>query len=221
MMKAIIFDMDGTMVDNMTIHNQAWQIELRKYGIKMSLAEIKENLHGINIELLEKNFGDRFTAEERMQISKHKELRYQAMFAKEIKLISGLGRLLNELHTAKIPMAIGTAAPPENVEFVLNHLPIYQFFVSILHSDDVKNGKPDPEIYLKSAERLGLDVKDCLVFEDSITGAETTRRAGCETIIVTTTHKEEEFAKFNHIRRFIKDYNDISLSYLQKHYALG
>ncbi len=219
MMKAIIFDMDGTMVDNMMVHNQAWQIELRKHGIDMSLSEIKEKIHGVNVELLEKNFGDRFTAQERIEISKQKELRYQALFAKEIKLIKGLGRFLNELHTAKIPMAIGTAAPPENVEFVLNHLPIKPYFQSILHSDDVVNGKPDPEIFIKSAERLGVDVSDCLVFEDSITGAETAERAGCDTIIVTTVHEAEEFSNFNHIKRFIKDYSDMTLSYLQEHFA--
>jgi len=127
-MKAIIFDMDGTMVDNMMIHNQAWQIELKQLGIDMSIEEIKEKIHGVNVELLEKNFGDRFTPQQRIDISKQKELRYQSIFSKTISLIDGLEDLLKELEAAEIPLAIGTAAPPENVAFVLKHLPIKKYF---------------------------------------------------------------------------------------------
>jgi len=217
-MKAIIFDMDGTMVDNMMIHNQAWQIELKQLGIDMSIEEIKEKIHGVNVELLEKNFGDRFTPQQRVDISKQKELRYQSIFAKTISLIDGLEDLLKELEAAEIPLAIGTAAPPENVAFVLKHLPIKKYFKSILHSDDVAIGKPDPEIFIKSAQNLGVNIKECLVFEDSITGAETAMRAGCETIIVTTAHDEKEFSNFNHIKKFIKDYSDINLQYLRENF---
>jgi len=218
-MKAIIFDMDGTMVDNMMIHNQAWQMELQKHGIHMSLNQIKEKIHGVNVELLEKNFGSRFTPVQRIEISMNKELRYQALFAQEIKLIDGLSELLDELKAASIPLAIGTAAPPENVEFVLEHLPIRDYFKSILHSDDVEQGKPDPEIFIKSAQNLGVDIQDCLVFEDSLTGAETARRAGCQTIIVTTVHEEEEFSNFSHIKKFIKDYSDINVEYLKHNFG--
>ena len=111
-------------------------------------------------------------------------------------------------------MAIGSAAPPENVDFVLEHLPLRSYFKTILHAKSVKKGKPDPEIYYKAATDLGLQPEDCLVFEDSVTGAETARRAGCKTVILTTTHAAEEFQQFPNVIKFMKDFVGLSLGEL-------
>lgn len=204
--QGVIFDMDGTMVDNMMIHHRMWQRKLAELGLEMTIGEVKENIHGVNTEILGRLFGDRFTPEERIRISAEKEAAYREYFKPRLKLVDGLPGLLEDLHVAGIPMAIGTAAPPENVDFVLDTLRIRHYFRTVLHSDDVKNGKPDPEIYEKAAAGLGLSPADCLVFEDSVTGAETTKNAGCPTIIVTTTHTEEEFRHFTHIQRFIPNF---------------
>ena len=204
--KGIIFDMDGTMVDNMMIHHRMWQRKLAELGLEMTIEEVKENIHGVNTEILERLFGNRFTPEERIRISAEKEAAYREFFKPRLKLVDGLPDLLEDLYRAGIPMAIGTAAPPENVDFVLDTLQIRHYFRTILHSDDVKNGKPDPEIYLKAASGLGLTPSDCLVFEDSVTGAETAKNAGCPAIIVTTTHEKEEFGHFSHIQKFIPNF---------------
>ena len=85
--KGFIFDMDGTMIDNMMVHHRAWQQKLREYGIDWSLEEVHAKVHGVNVELLERLFGDRFTLAERIQISKEKEAAYRTIYQPELKLI--------------------------------------------------------------------------------------------------------------------------------------
>lgn len=207
--------MDGTMVDNMMVHHRAWQKQLASLGLEMSLEEVMEKIHGVNIEILERLFGDRFSHEERIRISAEKEANYRAIFAEDLKLVSGLAPLLDELKAANIPMAVGTAAPGENANFVMDSLNLRPYFQAVVHAGDVQFGKPNPEVFEKAAAGIGLAVTDCLIFEDSITGAETAANAGCPMIAVTTTHQEEEFVKFAHIRRFIKNYDGLTLDYLR------
>jgi len=201
--------MDGTMVDNMMIHNKAWQEELQRHGIHMTMDEVIEKVHGVNVEILERLFGDRFTPEERIKISKQKEIAYQKLFLPQLKLIDGLAEFLDAAQAANIPMAIGSAAPPENVNFVLDNLNLRHYFKAIYHSGNVDKGKPNPEVYHKAAEGMGLQSSECFVFEDSITGAATAKNSNSPTIILTTVHKEEEFKQFDHIKKFINNFTEL------------
>lgn len=213
MFKGIIFDMDGTMVNNMMVHHRAWQRTLTELGLPMTIEEIKEKVHGINEEILERLFGERFTLEERRRISRVKEEVYREIFLPELRLVRGLPVFLEHLNIAGIPMAVGTAAPPENVDFVIDNLNLRRYFTGIFDAKSVERGKPDPEVFEKAADSMGLSPADCLIFEDSVTGAETIRRAGAQGVIVTTTHGREEFARFNHIIRFIDDYEGLDLGF--------
>jgi len=216
MFKGIIFDMDGTMVDNMMVHHRAWQRKLRDLGLDMSIEEVKEKIHGINEEILERIFGDRFNPEERRQIAWEKEATYREIFLPDLKLIDGLPGFLDHIRSSGIPMAIGTAAPPENAEFVVEHLDLRDYFSGVFHAKSVSKGKPDPEIFEKAAASMDLPVADCLIFEDSVTGAEAAHRAGARSVIVTTTHAREEFAKYDNIIRFIDHYEGLSLNDLYR-----
>lgn len=215
-MKGIIFDMDGTMVDNMMVHHRAWQRQLAALGLQLTLEEVRQEIHGVNIELLERIFGSRFSEEERMKISNQKEQAYREIFLPELALIDGLSAFLDELIQQGLPIAIGTAAPVENVDFVLDNLGIRHYFQAIFHAGDVRKGKPDPEIFLLAAKSLGLKGEECLVFEDSPTGAEAAYRAGSKACIITTTHSQEEFQNFPHILTFVPSYQQLSLSQLKK-----
>ena len=215
-MKGIIFDMDGTMVDNMMVHHRAWQKQLALLGLSLSLEEVRRTIHGINTEILTRLFGNRFSMEEKLTISDQKEAAYRDIFEKELKLIDGLSDFLLNCKENGIPMAIGTAAPAENVNFVLDKLHLRPFFSGIFHAGDVTKGKPDPQIFLKAADSLGLSPSDCLVFEDSPTGAEAALRAGCKSIILTTTHTISEFNQFPNIISFANHFRELSVSSIKE-----
>ena len=131
-------------------------------------------------------------------------------------MVSGLPEFLDELKAAGIPMAVGTAAPPENVDFVMDELSIRHYFKGVFHAGSVSKGKPDPEIFEKAAESMGLQAKDCIVFEDSPTGAEAARRAGSAAVILTTTHNESEFRQFPNIKKFLSDFSGVTVEALRK-----
>jgi HAD superfamily hydrolase (TIGR01509 family) len=210
MIKGFLFDMDGTMIDNMMIHHRAWQRKLSELGLEMTLQEVKENIHGVNHEILARLFGDRFSPAERDRIAAEKEAAYREIYLPQLRLIDGLQAFLDEAHAMGIPMAIGTAAPEENAYFIIKELGLGHYFQGIFHSGSVSKGKPDPEIFELAAASLDLKASDCLIFEDSVTGAEAAERAGAAAIIVTTTHAEEEFTRFSNVRRFIKNYEGLS-----------
>lgn len=214
-MQAFIFDMDGTMVDNMMVHHRAWQLKLQELGLDLSLEEVKERCHGKNEEIIERLFPNRFTPEERYQVSFEKEEQYRAVFKDELRLIDGLQAFLDEAKLANIPLGIGSAAPAENVDFVLDNLGIRHYFSSVVHSGLVDKGKPDPEVFEKVAKELGVSLDKSLVFEDSPTGAKTSINAGCQTIILTTTHDKTEFEAFSNIKLFLNDYQNLTVEYIK------
>ncbi len=209
---ALIFDMDGTMVDNMMVHHRAWQQKLAELGLNLTLDEVIATCHGKNDEILERLFGGKYNFEERDRISSEKEAVYREVFLKDLKLIDGLNDMLKTAFKMGIPMGIGTAARPENVDYVLDNLNIRHYFKAIVTSADVDKGKPDPSVFLMVADILGVKYSNCLVFEDSPTGAKTAVNAGMKTIILTTTHKAEEFSEFSSVLKCLPDYTSIDIS---------
>jgi len=209
-MKAFIFDLNGTMVNDMPYHTKAWHSLLNdELGGNFTIEEVKPQLYGKNQEVLVRMFGpDRFTAAEMEHISIEKERKYQREFLPYLELVPGLRDFLEKAHQAGIPMAIGTAAIPVNIDFVLDNLHIRHYFKAIVSADDVTFSKPNPETFLKAAELLKVSPTDCLVFEDVPKGAETARNAGMQVVIITTTHLPEEFSQFENILHFAPDFND-------------
>lgn len=205
-----IFDMDGTMVDNMMVHHRAWQAKLAEEGLNFTLEEVIAHCHGRNDEILIRVFEDRLSPEERRRISSEKEAQYRLIFKDRLQLVDGLMDFLQRAHELRIPMAIGTAALIENVDFVLDTLNIRHLFTAIVSERDVTKGKPDPEVFHKAATLMGIPVENCLVFEDSPVGIRTARNAGMPAVIVTTTHRAEEFAGFDNVLQLIKDYTEVA-----------
>lgn len=213
-MKAVLFDMDGTMIDNMMVHHKAWQTKLSEVGIELSLEEVHQRIHGVNVELLEREFPSRFTLEERIQISKEKEETYRQIFAPDLALLAGLSELLFELKSKNILLGVGSAAPPENVDFVMNSLDLWHYFASVRHSGDVQRGKPDPQVYELLIADLEVKPEDCIIFEDTPTGAMAASASGAQVIVVTTTHQKEEFSNIPGIKLFISDFTEITFATL-------
>ena len=209
-MKAFIFDLNGTMIDDMTYHTKAWQTLFNnELGGNFTWDEVKPQMYGKNPEVLVRMFGpDRFTLEEMNRLSLEKEKKYQAEFLPYLKLLPGLNEFLENAWQQGIPMAIGSAAIPFNIDFVLDNLNIRHYFKAIVSADDVVLSKPHPETYLKAAALLNVTPTDCIVFEDVPKGAESAANAGMKAVVITTTHREEEFDYLHNILCFAKDFED-------------
>ena len=207
---AFIFDLNGTMINDMEYHIKAWYHILNddlKAGL--SWAEVKSHMYGKNEELLDRVFGQgHFNQEQADRISREKETSYQEAFRPHLVLIDGLNEFLRRAEKAGIPMAIGSAAIPFNIDFVLDNLSIRHYFKVIVSAKDVKLSKPDPETYLMAAKQLGIRPEECLVFEDAPKGVESAQRAGMKSIVLTTMHEKEEFAKYPNVAGLIADYTD-------------
>jgi len=157
---------------------------------------------------------DKYTAAEMDQHSMVKEKRYQAAYRPDLKLIAGLDQFFNKAASQKISMAIGSAANMFNIDFVLDNLNIRHYFQAIVSADDVKNSKPDPETFLHCAGLLNLAPQDCIVFEDAPKGVEAARNAGMKAVVIMTAHEAEDFAEYDNVLCFIRDYNDPQLNQL-------
>ena len=209
--KALLFDLNGTMINDMPYHIKAWYRILNGLGANISMESTKQECYGKNNELLERIFPGRFSEEEKDRISLEKEQQYQSEFRPEMKLIKGLDLFLKMVQSKGMKMAIGSAAMAFNIDFVLDGLKIRDYFDVIVSADDVTHSKPDPETYDKCASQLNLTARDCLVFEDAPKGAESAQRATMDCIIITTLHRPEEFNPYNNIISFIEDYNNFTL----------
>ena len=213
---AFLFDLNGTMVHDMEFHLQVWyDIIVHDLGAEMSLEVVKSHLYGKSQEILVRIFGEqRFTVEELDRISFQKEKRYQYHYRPHLDLIPGLFAFLEQAYEQKIPMAIGSAAIPLNIDFVLDNLKIHHYFNAIVSADDVVHSKPHPETYLKAASKLGVEPQDCIVFEDVPKGVESALNAGMKAVVITSTHQKEEFSGFDNILCFINDYHQLTPSTL-------
>ena len=209
--KAFLFDLNGTMIDDMPYHLKAWYRILNELGANISMDKTKEECYGKNHELIERIFPGRFTEEQKERMSIEKEKQYQAEFKSQLKLIDGLDDLLKNVSAAGIKMAIGSAAILFNIDFVLDGLQIRDYFDAIVSADDVIYSKPYPETYIKCADKLGIAPKDCLVFEDAPKGVESAKNAGMDSVIITTLHSPAEFGNYDNVIKFIKDYNYFAL----------
>jgi beta-phosphoglucomutase len=212
--KAFLFDLNGTMIDDMEYHAKAWS-DILNNDLKAGLSydEVKAQMYGKNDELLVRVFGENYFEPQKMQeLSIEKERRYQSAYKPNLKLIDGLEQFLSEAKQQGIKLAIGSAAIPFNIDFVLDNLGIRNYFSAIVSADDVAISKPDPETYLKCAKELGVDPASCLVFEDAPKGVEAAANAGMNTVVITTMHDIDEFEQYENVVAFIDDYNNSSPS---------
>ena len=210
---AFLFDLNGTVIDDMHYHAAAWfDILNNDLGAGLTWEEVKVQMYGKNDELLIRIFGDNHFSQERIkELSVEKERRYQQAYLPQLKLMDGLQQFLDQSKAAGIKMAIGSAAIPFNIDFVLTNLKLYKYFPVVVSADDVAISKPHLETFLRCAELLGVDAKDCIVFEDAPKGVESAYNAGMSCFVLTTTHPKEDFAAYDNIIGFAKDYTSLEI----------
>jgi beta-phosphoglucomutase len=185
---AVILDMDGVIVDSNPVHRNAWSIYNRRFGIETDEA-MQQRMYGKrNDEIVRDFLGPHLTSEEVRAHGAAKERLYRELMAGAIDhaLVRGVREFLQRYEGA--PFGLGTNAEPQNVDFVLDTAGLRRYFQVIVDGTQVRMPKPDPEIYLQAAGKLGIPPCDCIVFEDSLPGLEAARTAGMRTVGVTTTH---------------------------------
>lgn len=207
--RAVIFDMDGVLVDNAEYHRKAWIEFSRKKGHPITLEEFETIGFGdVNKRYLEFVFKRVIEGDELTTLANEKEQLYRTLFTQHIKSPKGLVELLEILKSNGFKTAIGTSAPRENLDFVLDALKIRNYFDAFVDDSFVEKGKPNPEVYLKVAELLDVKPPHCVVIEDAYHGIAAAHNAGMKCIGLPTTYPAKQIASADYVA---EDFTDITI----------
>ncbi len=194
--RAVILDIDGTIVDNMHLHAEAFGVFAGRHGLPALTSDDRARLDGRrNSEIFPILFGREVAREEWQAYEREKEGLYRELSKGRLLPMKGLQALIDRLRQERIPMALATSAPRLNVEHTLAELALTDAFPIIVRGDEVARGKPAPDVFIEAARRLGIDAADCLVFEDAPMGIEAAQAAGMQVVALTTSFQSSHFAR--------------------------
>jgi len=191
--RAVIWDLDGTLIDSADYHWEAWQQVMADGNFTITYEEYVADFGKRNDEILRGRLGDHLTDDFIARISLAKEEAYRAMVRKRgLELLPGAHKWLSKLHFEGWSQALGTSAPRGNIDAVFDALDIAEFFNAVMSADQVERGKPFPDVFLAAAGKLGVEPAACIVVEDAPAGIEAARRAGMTALAVRSTHPDLE-----------------------------
>jgi beta-phosphoglucomutase family hydrolase len=194
--RAVIFDIDGTIVDNMHLHAEAFAVFAERHGLPLLTQEDRARLDGRrNSEIFPILFKRDVARDEWLAYEHEKEGLYRELSRGRLAPMKGLQRLIERLKEDGIPMALATSAPKPNVTHTLAELDLTGAFAIIVRGDEVARGKPAPDVFIEAARRLGVDPADCLVFEDAPMGIEAAQAAGMRVVALTTSFPASHFER--------------------------
>jgi len=190
---AVIFDMDGVLVDTYRAHFQSWRQMAASEGLSLTEDEFATTFGRTSREIIAHFWGDgRYGEAEIADLDQRKEALFRRIIEADFPAMPGVDKLLGQLREAGFAVAVGSSGPPENVELVLERLGGRQQFGAIINGMDVTRGKPDPQVFLLAAERLQVDAARCAVVEDAPAGVAAARAAGMVGIGLTSTGRTAE-----------------------------
>ncbi len=193
--RGVVFDLDGTLTDNMPLHMQAFDLFVQRHGLPRMTREQTARLHGKrNRDILPLLFGGPLDDERLRALSDEKEHLYRELSRGRLRPLEGLVELLDALARRGLPAAVATAAPADNVTHTLGELGLAARLVHVVRADQVPRGKPHPDVFLAAAETIGVAPAGCLAFEDAPMGLQAARAAGLTCVAVTTVFSAAEFA---------------------------
>ncbi len=185
---AAIFDMDGVLIDSNPFHLEKWKEFLGQHRIAFDPKDLATQVIGQrNDKAFRFFFGQSLGDAEVARLSEELEANFRKAFKPHAIPLPGLRSLVEECQRGGVPMAVASSAMTKNVEFVVDALGFRRYFRCLVSGDEVARPKPDPEIYLKTAEKLGLHPASCVAFEDSFVGIESARRAGMKCVAIAST----------------------------------
>lgn len=206
---ALIFDLDGVIADTAQFHEKAWFSFCKKHNITITAEQFRNQLFGrSNRETLKILLGKNPDEPTFQEMVFEKESLFRKLAANTLQPVRGVIDFLETAQKQNIPMAVASSAPAVNIHFSLEKTNTDRFFGHLVSSDEITHSKPHPEIFLKAAQKLGFQPRDCVVFEDSYAGIEAGLSAGMKVIAVATTHPANELPKDLLI---IHDFTQVSL----------
>jgi beta-phosphoglucomutase len=196
---AVLFDLDGVLVDSYRAHFDSWLQLCQERGWSMTPLQFETTFGRTSREIIRELWGQEVDSDaEVKELDDRKEWLFREILARRFPVMEGAVELIDQLSEAGFALAIGSSAPPENVQLALDRLQRRHAFNAIVTAADVTRGKPDPQVYVLAAERLGLAPSHCVVIEDAPIGLQAARAAGMKCVgLVSTGRRREELAAAN------------------------
>jgi beta-phosphoglucomutase-like phosphatase (HAD superfamily) len=211
--EALIFDMDGTMVDSMPWHAKAWIEYGRRKGLAIDMPDFMRRTTGRTaFECACELMGREVSEAESMEITHAKESIYRELFGAAFREVAGFSSFAGAAAARGLKIAVGTAGDKHNIAFTLSQLKMSPAPLAIVGGDEGLPGKPQPAIFLEAARRIGVPPARCIVFEDAPFGIEAARRGGMRAVAVCSTHSASELAG-PHVIAAVRDYEELAKSH--------
>jgi beta-phosphoglucomutase family hydrolase len=207
---AIIWDMDGVLVDTGEFHYQSWKQTFDELDVHFSKEQFRETFGMNNAGILEIICGKKLPPDEEQKISEHKEELFREAVKGRAKLLPGVENTLKNFSEWNLKQAIASSAPPKNIEVLVEELGVGKYFELTVSGFDIP-GKPDPGVFLKTARQLEVEPERCIVIEDAVAGVEGAKNAGMKCIAVTTTNTTEALSKADLIFESLEDLHQDTL----------
>jgi beta-phosphoglucomutase-like phosphatase (HAD superfamily) len=216
---ALIFDMDGVLIDNTAYQARAFQLLFREHGLTTNARRLLERLNGMPAtNILKTVFRDPPAEKELKKYADQREFLYRVLYWNKRREVAGLTAFLEAARTAGFKIALGTGSPPETIAYIIDHLGIRHLFDAITGKADVERGKPHADTFTTAAQQLDIPPERCIVFEDALLGEQSAYKAGMRCICLSTSVKAD---KFQNPMKVIKDFTQIApqdvLDLLEQH----
>ena len=195
----VIFDWDGVIIDSHNQHELSWQRLAKEYNKDLPNNFFKETFGMRNESIIPKFFNNWIDTNNNKEVKiladRKEEIYRQIITQNGITPLEGVKELLASLKSQKIHCSIGSSTPIKNIETVINIIGLSNYFDAITAAEDVSNGKPDPEVFLKASKKIGIPPENCIVFEDAHVGIQAAIAAGMKVVAVATTHGIDQLSK--------------------------
>lgn len=187
-LEAVLWDLDGVIADTAEYHYLAWKDVFSKRGVNFTIDEFMLHFGQRHDTIIYDVLGRDITDEEFDAITEEKQENYRRRVTDHIRPLPGAIELLTALKNQGIKSAIASSAPPENIDIIVRGLGIEDCFQAVTAGTEVAEGKPSPQVFLRTAEKLGVEPGQCVVIEDAIAGVDAARQAGMKCVAVTNSH---------------------------------
>ena len=211
MIKGIIFDMDGTIVDSLPYHHEAWKIFFNENQVENFSDKLKDYKGGGTLDLMKAVYGNKYSLKDLKNMSDEKEVIFRDIYKGKINPIEGFKKFLIDIKSKHILVGLASNAVRKNVSLIINELNIFNDFDSIICGDEVNNGKPNPEMFNKTINRFNIKKDECLIFEDSLEGVKAANNSGIKVVGISSSTSDKTLIDAGSIKT-ISNYIGFDLS---------